>query len=245
MMPQTEIGTLPFVDVQPNRTATPVVKICGIMQPEHAVVAANHGADMIGLVFARSRRQVSVEVACRVRQAIASLRRRPLVVGVFVNEPLERILDIAHQVGLDALQLSGDEGPEYVAACARQIPVIKALRFTAGTSFEEAIRVLNSYQSACRDSDRLRFLLDAHQSGAYGGTGTLADWSLAAGLAARHEIMLAGGLSPDNVADAIAAVSPWGVDVSSGVESDGVKDPLLIRDFLVAARQSYRKDVLR
>jgi phosphoribosylanthranilate isomerase len=221
------------------------VKICGIMQPEHALMAAEHGADMVGLVFAESRRRVSTETALLIAQAVATLHKPPLLVGVFVNEPLERVLAIARGVGLGAIQLSGDEPPEYVAECTQHYPVIKAVRCPPGNAPEEAVRTLEAYgQLAPGGSERLHFLVDAFRPGEYGGTGRLADWSLASALASRYDIVLAGGLDPSNVAGAISAVSPWGVDVSSGVESDGVKDPRLIAEFLAAARQTSRKDLL-
>src|SRR5947199_3115896 len=96
-------------------TSSPVVKICGIRQPEHALFAAAQGADMIGLVFAKSRRQVSTETAVRVAREVGTLHEKPLLVGVFVNETLERVLTIAQEVRLGAIQLSGDETPAFVA----------------------------------------------------------------------------------------------------------------------------------
>lgn len=221
-----------------------VVKICGITRPVYAVIAAEHGADMIGLVFAKSRRQVSVESATQVAQALVALSRRPLLVGVFVNEPLERVIAIAREVGLGAIQLSGDESPEYVAKCMLYYSVMKAVRFPAGAEPQDALNLLEIYARASPPSNQLRFLVDAYQPGEYGGTGRMAEWPLAAELASRHDVMLAGGLDSSNLVDAVAAVSPWGVDVSSGVERSGVKDPRLIREFLAAAKQAFRKDLI-
>ncbi len=207
-------------------------------------MAARHGADMVGLVFAPSRRQVSVETAQQITQAVAALDRKPLLVGVFVNETLARVLAIARQVGLDTIQLSGDESPEYVAECRRHYPVIRAVRFPSGTELQDALRLLETYEPAIpRATGRLRFLVDAHQPGEYGGTGRVADWPLAAELSSHYDIVLAGGLDPSNVANAVAQVSPWCVDVSSGVESGGVKDPLLIKKFLLAAKPAFREDL--
>jgi phosphoribosylanthranilate isomerase len=159
------------------------------------------------------------------------------MVGVFVNEALERLLSIARSARLDVVQLSGDEPPEYVAACSREYPVIKALRFPKGFGLRSALGVVDGYISAIPEGGkRARFLVDAYRPGEYGGTGTVADWRLASALSARREIILAGGLGPDNVRSAIAAVSPWGVDVSSGVEAGGTKDAKLIRAFLQAAK---------
>jgi phosphoribosylanthranilate isomerase len=211
----------------------PRVKVCGIMEPGHARVAAACGADMVGLVFASSKRQVSIERARAIRVALDEGLSRPQLVGVFVNEAPEVVCEVARRVGLDIVQLSGDESVEDVAECARSYPVIKALRFEAGTSMGTAAQVADSYASC---ADRVRLLVDAHHAGKYGGTGQVADWSLAAELAGRHEIILAGGLNPRNVAYGLAAVMPWGVDVSSGVESGGAKDAGLIRAFVDAAR---------
>ncbi|MDQ3927787.1 MAG: phosphoribosylanthranilate isomerase [Chloroflexota bacterium] len=211
----------------------PRVKVCGIMEPGHARVAAGCGADMVGVVFAPSKRQVTIERARQIRAAIGDGLARPQLVGVFVNEAPEVVCEVARRVGLDVVQLSGDESVKDVVECARSYPVIKALRFETGTSVGEAVRVADSYASC---ADRVRLLVDAHHAGEYGGTGRVADWSLAAELAGRHEIMLAGGLNPHNVAYGLAAVMPWGVDTSSGIESGGAKDVGLIRAFVGAAR---------
>ncbi len=214
------------------------VKICGLMQPEHAAFAARHGADMIGVVFAKSRRQLSPDAAAHIRAAIDApgLETRPLLVGVFVNEPIPSLMSIARHARLDILQLSGDESPEYVALCALHYPIIKAVRFPSTCAPQQALDTLDLYESALDpDSQRVRFLIDAYQSGEYGGTGRPADWPLAATLAAHREIILAGGLTPRNVQAAITSISPWGVDVSSGVETAGAKDPILMQHFLAAA----------
>src|SRR5439155_17415638 len=148
----------------------PMVKICGIREPEHALFAAAQGADMIGLVFAKSRRQVSTETAARVARAVGALQEKPLLVGVFVNEPLERVLAIAQEVGLCAVQLSGDESPVFVAECTQHYPVIKAVRFPPGTATGEALEMLEAYGRSMTDGrERLRFLVDAYRPGEYGG----------------------------------------------------------------------------
>ena len=213
----------------------PVVKICGIGTPEHALAAARSGAGITGMVFAPSRRRVSVEAAKTIRDALDALDERPLLAGVFVNETPATIRAIVREVGLDLVQLSGDERADQVARLAQDIPVIKALRFPVGTATQAALATCAEY-AAVASSERVRLLVDAYRPGEYGGTGHVADWSLAAVLAAEHDIVLAGGLAPENVAGAIAAVAPWGVDVSSGVERDGVKDARLIERFVHAAR---------
>jgi phosphoribosylanthranilate isomerase len=222
-----------------SETASPaglVVKTCGIMHADHARAAAQCGASMIGLVFARSRRTISVEVACSIRSALDGVAQRPLLVGVFVNEATRTILDIAESVRLDIIQFSGDETPVEVAECTRHYPVLKALRFRDGTSVEEAIGEVGRFR-ALASPDRLRFIVDTYRDGEYGGTGRVADWGIASRLAEHDEIMLAGGLTPRNIELAVKEVAPWGVDVSSGVERDGAKDRLLIETFITNARR--------
>ena len=222
------------------------VKICGITLPELAISAAEAGADMVGMVFAPSRRQVSVETAKQVRRVLAGREHatgeRPLVVGVFVNEPPHDVVCIARETGLDAVQLSGDESAEDAARCAEHYPVIKAFRFSPTETLDLALDTMSRYitpDPGCR----VRPLLDAHTPGSYGGTGRLADWPLAAVLADHYPIILAGGLTPGNVEKAIEDVRPWGVDVSSGVERDHLKDPQLMRDFVAAVRAAARGKV--
>ena len=210
------------------------MKICGLMQPRHALAAAESGADMLGMVFAPSRRQVSPGTACGIVAALRGRADRPLLVGVFVNESTARMLEIAERVGLDLLQLSGDESAEQVDECAAYYPTIKAVRFPATMPIEQAIAELGPYTRLDR-GERVRLLLDTYSPGVYGGTGETADWSLAAAIAERLPLILAGGLNPDNVGAAIEQVSPWAVDVSSGVETGGVKDSFLIREFISAA----------
>lgn len=231
-----------------------IAKICGITQPLHAVEAADAGADMIGLVFAPSSRQVTVEKA---QEIVAILREkypamswdrvlaevaetygplakrlmevRPAVVGVFVNTPVDQINRIAEDCQLDAVQLSGDEPWESCGQIRR--PVIKAVHVRAGQSPREVvlqIRVLHGMGAFC--------LLDTKVEGAYGGTGHSFDWGLARQVSKRFPFVLAGGLTPENVSEALKLVRPWGVDVSSGVETNGVKDIFRIRMFIDAVK---------
>jgi phosphoribosylanthranilate isomerase len=207
------------------------VKICGLRTIEHALAAVASGADLLGFIFAPSRRQVSPEdvvtIAAAVRAASLSSARQVDLVGVFVNETPRRILEIAEQCDLDAIQLSGDEHP----SMRDQLPnrtLIKAIRLN------RAAIELSWLHGA--PSLSTRFLVDAQVPGAYGGAGVLADWDGAADLARQHQLLLAGGLTPENVGAAIRRVRPWGVDVSSGVETNGVKDATKIRAFIAAAR---------
>jgi phosphoribosylanthranilate isomerase len=202
------------------------VKICGLRTIEHALAAVDAGADMLGLVFAASRRQVSPEQAALIVEAIRATphAQRVTIVGLFVNEAPEHMLAIARMCGLDALQLSGDEHSEI----ARRLPgiaLLKSIRLDGAPG-----------EAGWLDAADVRLLVDAHVPGSYGGAGVLADWGRAAELSRRRSIMLAGGLTPENVGAAIRQVHPWGVDVSSGVETNGVKDVAKIRAFVAAAR---------
>ena len=202
------------------------IKICGLRTVEHALAAADAGADLLGLVFAPSRRQISPEDAATIAESIrATPRDRQVsIVGLFVNEAPERMLAIARQCRLDAIQLSGDETSDL----ADRLPgytLLKAIRLDGAPS-----------EAGWLAAQAARLLVDAHMPGSYGGAGVLADWGRAAELARVRPIVLAGGLTPGNVGEAIWRVRPWGVDVSSGVESDGAKDSAKIRAFIGAAR---------
>lgn len=208
------------------------IKICGVRMQEHAVTAVDAGADMIGLVFAPSRRQITVADATAIADAVRGVAgdrgRTVALIGVFVNEEVARIREIAQSCGLDGVQLSGDEPLSYVTALA-PLRIIKAIRFT-GTAHERAWLMYNHSHS------HVQLLVDAHVPGSYGGAGVVADWERAAELARQRPLILAGGLTSENVADAVTIVRPWGVDVSSGVETGGVKDHTKIRAFIAAAR---------
>ena len=210
------------------------VKICGLTSPDDADSCVEAGADAIGLNFYRpSPRYVPRDVA----QAIA--RRLPPTVtkvGVFVNASADEVLETCEQVGLDAVQLHGDESPQ-VARQLSGLRVIKAFR-CARPDPEQ----VTEYLFACAAlGGRLQaVLIDACQSGSYGGTGQVAEWSLVQQLRTvpiAVPIILAGGLRPENVAAAIEATHPAAVDTASGVESDpGRKDPVRVREFVRNAR---------
>jgi phosphoribosylanthranilate isomerase len=205
-----------------------VIKICGLRSVAHALVAAEAGANMISLVFAPSRRRIEIAEALAIRAALDQLPERPQLFGLFVNSPAETICAIVEQCGLDGIQLSGDEPLELLGHLPER-PVLKAIRL-AGAASEAAWLADGPHHS------QVHLLIDAHVAGAYGGTGVTADWAAAANLALHSPIMLAGGLTPANVGTAIQQVRPWGVDVSSGVETDSLKDPAKIRAFVAAVR---------
>lgn len=213
------------------------VKICGIMTPEHARAAVAAGADLIGLVFAPSRRRISVEqareIAAAAREAATERGSTVGLVGVFVNEPPEQINTIVAEIDLDWVQLSGHEAVTTIAAI--NAPVVKAIRFDDHPS--EAGWLAQSAESGRVDP----LLIDANVTGSFGGAGITGDWEQAAALASRRVTWLAGGLTPDNITAALQRVQPQAVDVSSGVETGGVKDVVKIQAFIQNAKRVQLK----
>ena len=215
-------------------SADPVfVKICGLRDVDAARVAIEAGADALGFILAPSKRQISPAVVRGIRDEIerdgAAL---PRFVGVVVNLGPAEIRDVVSESGIDMIQLSGDEEPDILQEI--ETPVIKALRFSAGTRVDEALREVERWVGA--PSPPRYVLVDGHEVGSYGGTGTRADWDLVAEVARRFPVVMAGGLDPENVVEAIDRVRPFGVDVSSGTETDGAKDPVKIRNFVCRAK---------
>ena len=203
------------------------VKICGITNVEDALLACELGADAIGLNFySKSPRCISPYTASKI---IRKLPPFVAAVGVFVNWQAAPITALAKALGLAAAQLHGDERPQLTAEIAKKVSVIKALHVGEGS----ALPAFAKYRGAAA------FLLDAPHSGQYGGTGHTTDWSVAHTAAESHRILLAGGLTPENVAEAIRAVRPYAVDVTSGVESKpGRKDPAKLSAFFEAVTRA-------
>ncbi len=213
------------------------IKICGITNADDARMVADCGADAIGLNFyPRSQRYVTVDRAERI---VAALPSAVVRVGLFVNATDDEICRLSDHLQLDLIQLHGDEPPEFLTALTGR-PVMRAFRFGPGGAAP-----IVDYLEQCRDlhCEPECVLVDAHQPGQYGGTGTKADWDL---LAKERDkfgatpLVLAGGLRPDNVAKAIQKVRPDAVDTASGVEkSAGRKVRELVRGFVVAAADQY------
>jgi phosphoribosylanthranilate isomerase len=192
-----------------------LVKICGITRADDAAAAVAAGAAAVGFVFwPGSPRFID---PFRARKIGAGLPPFVTTVGVFVNQPLEYVNSVTKLVRLGAVQLHGDETPEYAAAIVA--PIIKAIPLEAADEGAVAVWAADTL-----------LLLDVHDPVRHGGTGRTIDWSVAAGVAARRKVLLAGGLTPDNVADAVGRVRPFGIDVSSGVErAPGIKDHQRLR----------------
>ncbi len=239
------------------------VKICGVRTPEEALAAAEAGADFVGVVFAQSRRRLDIAQARAIADAVRSrasgtgprriagpargelsprhalrawadaieealFRHRPLLVGVFANQPPDEVAAAAAVVPLDLVQLSGGE-PDDRTAERLELPVIRAVHVGEADDPETIAERALSVRAAL-------VLLDTADPERRGGTGRPFPWTAASLAAAEVPVMVAGGLTPENVSEAIATLAPWGVDVSSGVESGGRKDPALMQAFVRAAK---------
>ena len=213
------------------------VKICGVRTLEDARAAAEAGADFIGLCFVpeRRRRLEIPDAANIVKEIKQSSQTAPRFVGLFADQPLAEVNQTIATCGLDVAQLCGAESAEYCQQTEAQ--VIKVLHVPDTASGDEAVFEFAARMESHASAGNM-VTLDRLVEGLQGGTGQTFDWSVAADLSARgHRFLLAGGLTPENVAQAVAQVKPWGVDVSSGVETRGVQDTTKIRDFIRAARQ--------
>ena len=210
------------------------IKICGIKEERHALAAARAGADFIGLVFAPSPRRINLEKAQKIASAAKQSECPIEVVGIFVNLSTSTVNMVADTCDLDRVQLSGDESWEYCKEITK--PLIKAVRLKQGKSAAEICAYL-AEGARIMSGQKHTFLLDPQVKGKYGGTGTRLDWNLARQIAREYPVILAGGLTPENVPRALKLVAPWGVDVSSGVEAGGVKHSARIKAFIEAVRR--------
>lgn len=202
------------------------VKICGITTPDDALLAGGLGADAIGLNFVpSSKRLITAAVA---RDIVRRLPPEVLCVGVFRNDDRERVVRITNEIGMRVAQLHGDESPEDVAWIGDRVPSV--------------IRALSAQSLADYDLDAcgpVRLMVDAPEP----GSGVTFDWERLAADPPDRRYVLAGGLRPENVADAVRLLEPWGVDVASGVEArPGVKDPVKVQRFIAAARSVAPSD---
>jgi len=242
------------------------VKICGVRSVDMALTAAEAGADFIGMMFApMSRRRIEPADAADIVRALGVelreqeqetppamyrtdasdlpswyqhgasalerllARKRPITVGVFAGNDPDEINEIVDECGIDLIQLSGGEPWSNVLLANRQ--VIKALHITGDDDAASAMERIET-------GSAMAVLLDRAEAASFGGNGVAFDWNVAASIAKAMPVWLAGGLNPDNVADAIRTVRPWGVDVSSGVETEGDKDADKVRAFIEAVRRT-------
>ncbi|MFC1478231.1 phosphoribosylanthranilate isomerase [Candidatus Margulisiibacteriota bacterium] len=197
------------------------IKICGITNLEDALLACELGADAIGFIFAPSPRQVNLETVRGITSQIPPFVTR---VGVFVNEPAELINETARNCGLDAVQLHGDESPEYCKSIKRR--VIKVLRIKEGSDLD-VIKLYEDHVSA--------FLFDTYSPDQYGGTGKTFNWDILKDVETSKPYIVSGGITPDNVSSLLGSVDPYGIDIGSGVESSpGKKDPEKLKQLFAA-----------
>jgi len=214
------------------------IKICGITKESHALAAAEAGADFIGLVFAPSPRRVTPVQAKKIATAVKQSDYTTEVVGVFVNTPFPEVEQVADLCNLDWVQLSGDESWDYCTSLAR--PVIKAVGIGKQRSPEDICADL-AVGAKALSSQKHIYLLDSHVKDKYGGTGMTFDWNLARQAAEQFPVIIAGGLNPENITRAIEIAAPWGVDISSGVETGGAKDIAKIQALIEAVRRADGK----
>ena len=221
-----------------------LVKICGIRELQHMQSAAEAGADLLGLVFVQNvRRQLEPEAA----QGLVSKFRLshnagPPIVGLFANQSVDTVNQVAEDVDLDIVQLCGDEQPSFWAQLNN--PFIQTIHLPANTPSNKQSRIRTLQQAETRLAQvkvaNGIAILDRDSQAQPGGTGKTFDWTLARELKLLgHSFLLAGGLKPDNVGAAIGMVCPDGVDTSSGVEINGIKDSVRIRAFVTNARQQF------
>ena len=215
------------------------VKICGFQTAEAAIAAVDAGADAVGLVFVPSaHRKLTLEEA---EELLRHLRAHvgdgepPEIVGLFADQPLEDVTNHVRWLGLDAVQLCGAEDVAYASKLDTTIYKVIGVDPEIPISAQlPRIMVLQQRHQLAGH----RIVIDTKVAGEYGGTGRAFDWEIAADLAEGLDMSLAGGLTPDNVADAVTSVRPWGVDTSSGVETDGAKDVDKVRAFVAAVREA-------
>ena len=208
-----------------------IIKICGIKTLKDALAAIETGADYLGFNFyPKSVRFIEKESCAKITSVLKKEHPQIRLVGVFVNSPMDEVKNVLETCHLDLAQLHGDEAPEMLESLNGK--AFKAIRLTSESAETSVYPFLKSALLPA-------LLVDAAVKGVYGGSGVTADWSAAAELAKKYPLLLAGGLTPENVADAVRQVKPWGVDVASGVESAaGEKDASKMSAFVKAVKQT-------
>jgi len=211
------------------------IKICGIRSAEAAIAASDTGANYLGFNFVEGvRRQIQPEDGMRIIADYKSGRKsqnRPNLVGLFRDQDPNFVNETARNAGLESLQLCGEEDADYISKV--ELPVIKMVFVKDDSTPSSLTDIVDPLLN-----DGHGIILDSGGKKIQGGSGISFDWALAEGIVNRENVFLAGGLNPENVQIAINQLAPWGVDVSSGVETDGVKDPARIRAFIEAARST-------
>jgi phosphoribosylanthranilate isomerase len=211
------------------------IKICGIRTLKDALAAIEAGADYLGFNFySKSARFIEKEICAEITSVLKREYPQIKLVGVFVNSPVDEVKNILETCHLDLVQLHGDETPEMLSSFNGK--AFKAIRLSTSTAVDESV---SPFLKSVPESASPALLIDAAVNGIYGGSGVTADWLAAAELAKKYPLLLAGGLTPENVADAVRQVKPWGVDTASGVESaPGEKDAAKMSAFVKAVKQT-------
>jgi len=216
------------------------LKICGLKDYDSANIAIESGADFLGFVFVPgARRCLEINHAKKIieKLKIKHTDKLPNLVGLFANQTIGRVNKIVNNLNLDLAQLCGDENHEYVKAI--DIPTIKQVKVVEYNQLDISIaKVREQVESILSYGSMI--VLDKYESSSYGGTGKKFNWDIAAELSGNYNLILAGGLNCDNIVEAISQVAPWGVDVSSGIETDGIKDEGKIKKFSASVLQSPR-----
>ena len=205
------------------------IKVCGIKDEATALAAARAGADFLGLVFAPGRRQVSVTRAAELAEVVKAAGDSPALVGVFVDSPVDEVNAVARRCRLDRVQLSGHEDRDYCRSIEK--PIIKVVHIRQGSHAGQVLEEIN-FAPAGFNPGSLIFLLDTYYTHTSGGGGKVFDWDIARRVGVSCPVMVAGGLTPANITPLLEQCRPWGVDVSSGVESEGRKDMKKIKAFI-------------
>lgn len=218
---------------------TPRVKICGLKDARNAQAAALSGADLVGFNFVEGvRRQLEpfdgAAIIMRFRNSLSEdSMPGPTVVGLFRNQPAEFVNRVVRMAALDMVQLCGDEDDAYYEQMI--VPILRQVRVMPDMSADDLEVIVRDHLDAGRMVN-----LDAYDPNTPGGSGKTFEWAKAAKVAHLDGVLLAGGLTPENVGEAISELGAWGVDVSSGVETEGAKDDVKIHDFVTAANQAVR-----
>jgi phosphoribosylanthranilate isomerase len=210
-----------------------IIKVCGLTSIDDAAKVATLGADIIGLVFAPSPRRISTQLAAEIVKELRLMPSHPVVAGVFVNGTADQVNRTTLSCGLDMVQLNGDESWDYCHAI--EFPLIKVLHVKPTSAPAQVIKEL---ETGYKQAQRQPFIcmLDCKTAGSYGGSGHSFDWEIAAEACSHFPVIVAGGLSSLNVRRLMRMAGPAGVDVSSGVETSGMKDMRKVHDFVRAVR---------
>ncbi len=215
-----------------------IVKICGLRSREHVVAAVEAGADLVGFVMTESRRRISSDEARELVQATRSTRPDVRTVGVFTRETGTVLNRTAGYCGFDFVQVGGDHTVERLRQLA--YPAIRVLHVKPSTDTRSLVENMERADLELQHNLPVH-LLDTYRVGIEGGTGERFDWTVAAEVSRRHPVIVAGGLTPDNVRELVLTANPYGVDVSSGVEQHGVKQSELIRAFIHSVRKAEQE----